>query len=246
MHDASSFLTLTYSDEHLPENYSVSVRTLQLFFKRLRKALSGKIRYFACGEYGGQRLRPHYHAIIFGFEFPDKQLWRKTSAGYLTYRSALLDKTWGLGHAEIGTVTVESAGYVARYVTKKLSGDGAVNYYERMHPGTGEIWKVAPEFAVMSSKPGIGRSWYDQYSGDAFPSDFVTVNGDKRSVPRYYKKLLAASDDRFNSPSERITWERKSRALLRADNNTPERLAVREELQEIKAKSLKRSLEDEL
>ena len=61
------FTTLTYSDDNLPENGSLVKRDLQLFFKRLRKALppSQKIRYFACGEYGDTYFRPHYHTILF-------------------------------------------------------------------------------------------------------------------------------------------------------------------------------------
>lgn len=58
------FITLTYDDEHLPKNLSVSKRDLQLFIKRLRKR-NPAIRYFAVGEYGSERGRPHYHAVIF-------------------------------------------------------------------------------------------------------------------------------------------------------------------------------------
>jgi hypothetical protein len=45
-------------------------RDLQLFFKRLRKAYPDvKLRYFACGKYGEQFARPHYHVILFGKSF---------------------------------------------------------------------------------------------------------------------------------------------------------------------------------
>lgn len=135
LHEANSFLTLTYSDDWLPDNYSVSVKALQDFMKRLRKSLEPKkIRFFACGEYGEKNLRPHYHLIIFGHDFPDRTLWRKTGSGYLTYRSASLEKVWPFGHCEIGTVTTESAGYVARYVLKKVTGQEAEGAYTRVHP----------------------------------------------------------------------------------------------------------------
>lgn len=58
------FITLTYDDEHLPPGEELSKRDLQLFLKRLRKRNPG-IRYFAVGEYGTQKGRPHYHAVIF-------------------------------------------------------------------------------------------------------------------------------------------------------------------------------------
>ena len=40
LHDRNCFLTLTFDDDHLPASGSVSVRDVQLFLKRLRKALS--------------------------------------------------------------------------------------------------------------------------------------------------------------------------------------------------------------
>ena len=60
-HEANCFLTLTYDGEHIPDSYSVSVREVQLFMKRLRKKLGHPVRYFACGEYGDHGHRPHYH-----------------------------------------------------------------------------------------------------------------------------------------------------------------------------------------
>lgn len=244
MHERSSFLTLTYSDEHIPHNYSLDKRTMQLFMKRLRKTLNVKVRYYLVGEYGGKFLRPHYHVILFGYDFPDKYPWRKTGSGYIQYRSPTLESVWAYGNAEIGTVTPESAGYCARYVTKKITGDRAYEHYQRMHPFTGEIWRVAPEFSLQSNRPGIGASWFDKYQSDAFPDDFVTINGSKRPVPRYYKRLWDA-EQTSGVPGARLTWERKSRALKRAPDNTPERLAVREESQHLKAKRLNRELDDE-
>lgn len=39
---------------------------LQLFLKRLRKYLPDyEIRYFACGEYGPDKFRPHYHLLLY-------------------------------------------------------------------------------------------------------------------------------------------------------------------------------------
>jgi len=248
MHKASSLITLTYSNEHLPSNYSLDKREMQLFFKRLRKLLwqqgGFKVRYYLCGEYGDKNLRPHYHIILFGYDFPDRYVWRKTGSGHLQYRSPLLEPVWPYGHAEIGTVTIDSAGYVARYVTKKITGDQADQHYERMHPLTGEIWRVIPEFSLQSTRPGIGASWFHQFPTDPFPDDFVTVNGEKRPVPRYYKRLF----DRGQSslvPGVRIAWGRKVRAEKHADNNTEERLLVREELQQLKAARLLRELDDE-
>jgi hypothetical protein len=103
-HADITFLTLTYDEEHLPPDSSLSRRPLQLFFKSLRKAISPvKIRYYAVGEYGQQSQRPHYHAIIYGLP---------TTYDY--------QKHWHLGFTMAGTFTKDSAQYVAGYVVKKF------------------------------------------------------------------------------------------------------------------------------
>lgn len=223
-HERSSFLTLTYSDEFLPPGGTLCVRDLQLFMKRLRKRLAHKIRFFAAGEYGDRTLRPHYHLILFGEDFPDRVPWRKTGSGHVIYRSKLLEGVWALGHAELGTVTPESCGYVARYCLKKVNGERAEEHYRRVDPETGEVYRCLPEFITMSSRPGIGADWFEQFASDAFPSDFVIIDGQKRSVPRYYLKKLGEEE------AELVKAERVQRAEKHADNNTPERLAVREEV----------------
>lgn len=82
LHEQSAFITLTYDDDHLPADFSVHVKTWQLFMYRLRDSLPQKIRFFACGEYGDTTQRPHYHALIFNHSFPDKTHFKKTSQGH--------------------------------------------------------------------------------------------------------------------------------------------------------------------
>lgn len=241
LHDDNSFVTLTYSAEHLPDDVSVSVRHLQLFMKRLRKRV-GSVRFFGCGEYGEQNMRPHYHVIVFGHAFPDRTLWRKTPSGHLTYRSPSLELLWTYGHSEIGDVTHQSAGYVARYCLKKVNGPAADAHYRSINPITGELVQLRPEFICMSNRPGIGSAWYDQYSADAFPSDFLVVDGQKVPVPRYYAKKLKEVDDQMEI-------EVKAARLLHAEansvDNTPERLETRLELQKLRSDFLIRSMESD-
>lgn len=93
--------------------------------KRLRKYFSNiQIRFLACGEYGGQTNRPHYHALLFGIDFLDKTAFSRSRAGYVNYVSATLAKLWPFGHHTINGVSINSCGYVARYVTK--------NYFIRL------------------------------------------------------------------------------------------------------------------
>lgn len=236
LHSENSFLSLTYEDRQLPEDGSISKRAIQLFLKRLRKELSPvPLRYFACGEYGDRSWRPHYHAIIFGYAFlHDRRLWRTSPKGYPLYRSETLERVWPFGHCEIGDVTTQSAGYVARYTMKKISGERAASHYSRPHPTTGEFFDVAPEFALMSRRPGLGAGWLDKYSRDAFPSDFVVVDGAKRNVPAYYKKKLGDME------LLRLKTLRMQKLRKDAPNRTPDRLATREELQTIRVNQLKR------
>ena len=105
LYDENAFLTLTYDQEHCPEDYSVSVREIQTFMKRLRKQTGIKLRFLACGEYGEKFSRPHYHFLIFGYGFPDKYLDKMTDAGELLYRSPLLESVWKKGRSLPGIVT---------------------------------------------------------------------------------------------------------------------------------------------
>jgi len=203
MHKENCFLTLTYDDKNLVRMYEswdletrkptgdganipTLVKTdLQKFWKRLRKDLNAGIRYFACGEYGEQRGRPHYHACLFGFDFPDKDL-LSTAGGNDLYSSALLDSAWTHGHCSVGALTPGSAAYVARYILDKQLGKDSV-YYDKQG--------IEPEFIVMSrggkkGRGGIGSGWFDKYAGDVYPADRVVLEGGAKSrPPRYYDNL---------------------------------------------------------
>ena len=85
-HEDNCFITLTYDDEHLPRDRSLDVKVFQDFIKRMRKKV-GKFRYFHCGEYGEKEFRPHFHACIFGYDFPDKKFLKRTKTGSNLYRS---------------------------------------------------------------------------------------------------------------------------------------------------------------
>lgn len=226
LHESNSFITLTYANEYLPEDGSLSVRATQLFFKRLRKSLPGvSVRYFVVGEYGDENWRPHYHAILFGYQFPDLIPWRMSPGGFPLYRSAALEKLWPFGQCEVGNVNAKSAGYVARYSLKKVTGQQSEDHYLRPHPVTGSVHRVIPEFALMSRRPGLGDGWFKQFARDAFPSDFLVIDGKKRPVPAYYKKKLS------EIAQLQVVARRKSRARANTIDSTDARLATREEVQ---------------
>lgn len=236
MHQHNSFLTLTYDDAHLPEDYSVSIRTWQLFMKSLRFEVGYKLRFFACGEYGEQTLRPHYHALIFGYDFPDRVRHSTTPKGHPLYSSPQLSKVWPYGFASIGNVTYESAGYCAQYCMKKINGDMAASHYLRTHPVTGLTVTVQPEFATQSRRPGLGCTWFAKFKRDAFPSDFLVAEGRMHPVPRYYALKLAEAE------LQRVKRVRKRKSLPHKWNASPERMLVRETIRKSRISRLKRTL----
>lgn len=243
VHEASlyqdnCFITLTYDDKNLPDDRSLNVEHFQKFMKRLRKKYGEQIRFYHCGEYGEKLGRPHYHACIFNFNFPDLQLWREFN-GQKIYRSPSLEKLWPFGFSTVGTVTFESAAYVARYVMKKQVGKNAKNYYERYDPNSGEVFTLKPEYNTMSRRPGIGKKWYDKFKSDVFPLDEIILKGKKMRPPRYYDKLYELdSVDDFN----KIKLKRIKKAKKHLTNNTPERNMVKERIAIARLELLKRGL----
>lgn len=242
MHDANSFITLTYSNESLPQNRSVDKPTFQRFVKRLRKAVGvSKLRYFSCGEYGELRQRPHYHAVIFGYDFPDKYPFGHNKQGDVLFRSPLLESCWPFGYSSIGQVTFESIAYVARYICKKQKGKDAPDTYVLVDEETGEIIAhQQKEFCLMSRRPGIGTSWFEKYGSDT-DKDFITLRGQKMSLPRFYDMLIEkqSSEDEFAQRKGR----RRMEAEKRKDDNTLERLRVKERCKEAQLNFLSRDLE---
>lgn len=259
MHEDNAFITLTYADEHVPVSYSVDLDHWQRFMKRLRARITVKVRYCACAEYGEKGGRPHYHALIFGYGFPDRKYHCKRD-GYPVWKSAELEAVWPFGLSELGSVEANSAGYVSRYCVKKITGEKADDHYYRVSPIDGERYRVAPEFMVMSrggkSGGGIGSTWFDRYAGDAFPSDFIIRDGIRKPVPPYYLNRLAAQAtgrvDHLRPghylrdlASGEATQIKRKRALKAAAprvkaNNTPQRLLVRAEVRRLKAERLAR------
>ena len=239
MHESNCFITLTY-DDNVPDDGSLDKSHYQKFMKRLRKRFSGKrIRYFHCGEYGDTTFRPHYHACIFGFDFPDKELY-STRDDVRLYTSDVLRKLWPYGFSTIGDVTFDSAAYVARYVMKKVTGDASKAHYEYIDPSSGEVHDRQPEYTTMSRRPGIGRDWYDKYKDDVFPDDFLIVNGVRMKPPKYYEGVFEVEG---GVDYDWLKFEREKAAEKSADDNTYDRLRAREVVKFAQLGMLKRNLE---
>lgn len=171
----SSFVTLTYSPDNLPPGGTLVKSDLQKFFKRMRKNYSDmKFKYYACGEYGEIGGRPHYHALMFGIDHGEKDI------------SDLLEDVWSLGKVDVGFVSEQSVRYVAQYIDKKflnMDEEKVKGYYE------GRL----PEFQLQSQ--GLGLSYLRENMLDVMKDGFLTLNGVKQRIPRYYLKKLKEEFD---------------------------------------------------
>lgn len=227
MHDANCFVTLTYDEEHVPDDGSLVKGDFQRFMKRLRRSVEPrKVRFFHCGEYGEVSRRPHYHALLFGFDFPDKRGWSVRN-GLPVWRSADLERLWPLGLSELGSITFESAAYVARYVVKKVTGRAAESWY-----GGREA-----EYATMSRRPGIGRAWLEKYKCEVYPADGVVMRGRLMKPPRAYDVVM-----KEESPAVMAGVAESRARKRRVKDQTPERLAVQEKVTEAKMASHARGM----
>lgn len=175
MHEKNSFITLTYADEHLSSPKLV-YSDFQKFMKRLRRTQNDPIGVYPKGEYGEQNKRPHWHAILFGWEPADKEPHRKNKRGDQIWSSRQMGNLWPMGFSELGSVTFESAGYCARYAAKKLvHGKDKDHEY---HP-----------IGRPSSKHAIGKKWLEAFWPDVFlRGKLVLRDGQESTIPRYYEK----------------------------------------------------------
>lgn len=237
MHPENSWLTLTYDRAHLPVDYSVHPRVMQLFFKKLRKSIYPKqVRFYLGAEYGDLNLRPHYHVILFNHDFNDKIFYEKTPQGHFLYTSPSLNKLWPFGLATIGAVTFQTAGYTARYSTKKITGPKASDFYLREHPDHHFICRVRPEFSLMSRRPGIGSTYQAKFKSEIAQSDEVMSNGRPARPPRFYDQQLPEEE------LAKLTIKRKLEAKKHSRPNTYNAYLGRTETRTSKMASLKRKI----
>ncbi|QCQ84773.1 replication initiator protein [Blackfly microvirus SF02] len=222
LHAASAFATLTYDDDHLPSPPSLSLSDLQLFMKRLRATRPAGLRFFACGEYGETTWRPHYHLLLFNTDFPDMRYWKDSASGDPLFRSAELSRLWPSGSNVIGSVTAKSAAYVAGYLTKKVG------------PAPALPVGFAPEFRVMSRRPGIGRLWLERFGPEAYRHDSVILDHHEVALPKYYDAVQAVVstvvvDGRLRSPFDVHKSERRREGMLfNPEDRTKARMMTRE------------------
>lgn len=195
MHKQNIFLTLTYAPEHL-KSEKLQYLDFQLFMKSLRELHTRDvtdpelkkemaISYMVTGEYGDLNKRPHWHALLFNYRPSDELLLRITDRGDRVYTSQTLSRLWGKGLIEYGEVTMESAGYTARYAAKKLVH--GQDHEHDFHP----IHKT-------SSRHAIGKQWIEKHWKQTFELGYVRLpDGTPTKIPRYFTDWL-----KKNKPDE--------------------------------------------
>lgn len=153
-HDRNSFITLTYRDSSIPltDDGKPTLRKtdVQLFLKRLRRSLSDLgilIRFYCVGEYGSRHSRPHYHLVIFGYDFTNDRYPFRRNGKFTDYLSPLLSRLWPHGYHTVNDYNSSSAKYVSGYVTKKLTDNSTPD-------------GVIPSFHTMSNRRGIGYQYF--------------------------------------------------------------------------------------
>lgn len=173
-HDKNCFITLTYNDVNLPKA-GVCKRSAQLFMKRLRKAIAPiKVRYFLCGEYGSEKNRPHYHCILFGYDFDDKYYFATDRRGNPIFRSPLLEKLWTFGFSSVGDkLDFESAKYCAKY----MQADG--REFEKLG--------LNRPFTLMSRRPGLAL---DVIPESVYKYGDIYFDGKRYLAPRAFLKKV--------------------------------------------------------
>lgn len=181
MHGDSSFITLTYDEEKVPDDGNLVPKHIQDWLKRIRKEVAPvRLRYYAVGEYGDTSFRPHYHVALFGYA--------GCTYGRSTYsrsrhsccpRCDLVRDTWGQGHVLVGQLEQASAQYLVGYVIKKMTSINDLRLQGRH-----------PEFARMSLKPGIGAGAMDAVAKVVDQFSLNNSEGDVPSALRHGKRIL--------------------------------------------------------
>lgn len=219
LHEQNTFVTLTYNDENLPEDGSVNPEHTKAFLKRLREHISRKYdrktRFFLVGEYGDESERPHYHLAL--FNYPNCEYGRSRYSLRRTDccpNCDLVRDVWNKGHVVLGTLTMNSARYVANYTTKKMTSVDD----ERLNGRH-------PEFARMSRNPGIAadavvdmvESIKPYLDGKDVP--MYLVQGNKRMPLGNYlvKKLRAAIGRDEKTPKEILDQKKAELRVMRED-----------------------------
>lgn len=214
-HSQNCFLTLTYEDNPI----HLIKEDLQNFIKRLRKKIEPiKIKYFSCGEYGDHNYRPHYHIIIFGYDFDDRVMLRKSQSDIPIYESKELSELWSHGLAIRQEANANTIRYSAKYSTK-------------LKQNLPKQLKDYPEFNTMSQNLGIEPIMRKMET--YLKTDQIYIDGFSYQIPEIIlQKYVKLNQNRWDESPDDIIANYKSEIRNntftgRKHNEIKERLAIK-------------------
>lgn len=197
------FITLTYSDEHLPEvvdkdgelHMTLKKRDIFPWIRKVQEKHrrmfpdAEKIRYFLKGEYGEDR--PHYHLMIFNVQNE-----------MLDY----LHNSWQKGWVNRKPIIEQRINYIANYFLK--------HDYNNEH--------IEKPFTTMSKKPMLGSSYIDNHKERHLRTGNDKVYGRfNLNIPRtWMDKLLTEEQvERSKEEREKLMVERQIEIYDWAEKN---------------------------
>lgn len=234
---------------------------------RLFKKYGVKIRYFGCGEYGSQE-RPHYHIIIFGYDFPDKKFIDMSKKGIPIFHSEELQDFWKYGLCTVQEVNHKACMYTAKYCLKKLSFTDDITEQE-------QYYGREPEFLIMSkgscqanrcpyiddivknckgmkslrdlnnpyckfckyTRGGIGYSWFLKYYKDVLKIGYITMDGIKYPIPKYYLQILKLTDEtKYDMYKIKVLNRIDEQEELHPVDRSQEQLDIKKKIQKARLK----------
>lgn len=211
-HEQNCFLTLTYENNPI----RLHKEHMQKFIKRLRKLIYPvQIKYFSCGEYGDKYWRPHYHIIIFGYDFADKIFVRMSKSDKPIYDSVTANKLWPEGIITLQDANVTTIAYSALYSS-------------HLKQNLPSHLKKYPEFNTMSNDLGIKQALkkIETY----MITDEIFIDGFSYKIPdillkKYAKDILQYDDDNVKLYIKAYKNNREQKKTVIEELKTRERLA---------------------
>lgn len=202
---SGAFITLTYAKTPVTQNGHPTLcrKEFPKFIKRLRHkeptipytkkdGTTGRkspIKYYACGEYGSELGRPHYHAIVFNL------------SPQALNNSDIIHSAWGLGHVTIDPCNGATMRYVTNYVMKgKFQPEDCQE--------TGLIDDRIPEFNLMSKNMGLNylTPQMVKYHVENQITHITKSGGALAPLPRYFR-------DKIFSKEEKIQLNKEAEAI---------------------------------
>jgi hypothetical protein len=247
------FITLTYNDEHLPEE-GLRPEDVTKYLKRLRHHID--FRYYICGEYGERNGRSHYHGIIFTSK-ETKIKFGKNEKGQTIVSDSVFHMAWKdkdgnpIGFVDVAPLLRDSdqrlaIGYCAGYVLKKLQDEshpeGKTPIFQRMSTNRCIGYKWAKQVALRLAKDKYGDE-LNQEAEKIINMEMMRYKGFLYPIGRTLKKTIIDEIGKLHetglSTRKKIRMDMTARCEFRRSLNEEKRQKVEEIQKEREAKAKK-------